>query len=48
MDRSWKIFSISVMRYIDQITPPQALLLVAVVIVGGLFCMRGFGSRAEY
>ncbi len=37
-----------VMRYVDNITPQQALLLVAAVIVGGALCLRGFGSRAKY
>ena len=37
-----------VMRYIDHITPQQALVLVAVVILGGALCLRGFGSRAKY
>ena len=37
-----------VLRYVDHITPQQALVLVAAVIVGGALCLRGFGSRAKY
>jgi hypothetical protein len=38
----------TVMRCIDNLTPQQALLLVAAVVVGGALCLRGFGSRAKY
>jgi hypothetical protein len=36
------------MRWIEGLTPQHALLLLAVVIVVGLVCLRGFGSRSGY
>ena len=35
-------------RYVDRMTPQGWLLVLAAVIVIGIVCMRGFGSRARY
>ena len=36
------------MRYFDHLSPQGWLLVLAGVIVVGLICMRGFGSRSHY
>ena len=36
------------MRWVDRISPQHWLLLLAVVIVVGLVCLRGFRSRSGY
>ncbi|MGD0518475.1 MAG: hypothetical protein ABSA26_13140 [Thermoguttaceae bacterium] len=37
-----------VVHYADQLSPQQWLLVLGVVIIIGLFCLRGFGSRSQY
>ncbi len=37
-----------VMRYASLMDTQQWMLLCLVVIAGGLFCMRGFGSRSNF
>jgi hypothetical protein len=37
-----------VIRYADRLSPQQWLLVLGVVIIIGLFCLRGFGSRSQY
>jgi hypothetical protein len=37
-----------VMRYADLLAPQQWLLVLGVVIVVGVLCLRGFGSRSNY
>jgi hypothetical protein len=36
------------MRWIDRISPQHWLMLLAAVIIVGLVCLRGFGSRSGY
>jgi hypothetical protein len=36
------------MRFVDQMSMQEWLLVLAGVIVIGLVCMRGFGSRKDY
>ena len=40
----WK----DLLRLIDKMGPQEWLLVLAGVIILGLFCMRGFGSRSDY
>ncbi len=35
-------------RMIERLEPSEWILVLAVVIVVGLTCMRGFGSRSNY
>jgi hypothetical protein len=35
-------------RWVDRMSPQQWLLVLAVVIVTGIICLRGFGSRSGY
>ena len=37
-----------VMRFIEHLDAQQWLLLLLGVVLIGLFCMRGFGSRSGY
>ena len=37
-----------VMRLADLLSPQQWMLVLGVVIVVGVFCLRGFGSRSNY
>ncbi len=34
--------------YIERMNPTAWLVLFAVVVIIGVICLRGFGSRAEY
>jgi hypothetical protein len=43
----WKAYSIS-MRYLERLAPQDWWLLLLLVVLWGLFCMRGFGSRSSY
>jgi hypothetical protein len=36
------------LRYVGHLTPQEWLLVLAVVVLLGLICMRGFGSRSSY
>lgn len=36
------------LRWVDRMGTQQWLLVLAAVIVIGVLCLRGFGSRAEY
>ena len=36
------------MRWVEGLTPQHWLVLLAIVIVVGLLCLRGFGSRSEF
>ncbi len=38
----------SALRTIDRLGPTEWVLVLGGVIVVGLFCMRGFGSRSGY
>jgi len=40
----WKDF----MRYVDRLDTQEWTLVFVVVILVGFFCLRGFGSRANY
>jgi hypothetical protein len=35
-------------RYAGRLDPQQWMFLLAVVIVIGVICLRGFGSRSQY
>jgi len=37
-----------IFRYAGRLDPQQWVLVLAVVIIIGLICMRGFGSRSQY
>jgi hypothetical protein len=37
-----------VLYYASRLDPQQWLLVLGAVIVIGLICLRGFGSRSEY
>ena len=37
-----------IMRYLDHLSPQGWLLVLAGVIIVGLICMRGYGSRSHY
>jgi len=37
-----------VMRQINHLDPNQWLLVLVGVVILGLFCLRGFGSRSDY
>jgi hypothetical protein len=37
-----------IVRYADQLSPQQWLLALGAVIIIGLLCLRGFGSRSQY
>ena len=37
-----------VIRHIDHLSPREWLYVLAGVVVVGLFCLRGFGSRSDY
>jgi hypothetical protein len=37
-----------VIHYADRLNPQQWLLVLGVVIIIGLVCLRGFGSRSQY
>jgi len=41
-------FCRDVMRFIDRMDTQDWLLALLAVVVVGLFCMRGFGSRSNY
>ncbi len=36
------------MRQLGRLEPEQWILLAVGVLVVGMFCMRGFGSRKDY
>lgn len=37
-----------ILRFIDRLGPTEWVLVLGVVIVIGLVCMKGFGSRSNY
>ncbi len=37
-----------ILRMIERMGPSEWILVLAAVIVVGLTCMRGFGSRSNY
>ena len=37
-----------ILRLIDRLGPTEWVLVLGVVIVIGLVCMKGFGSRSSY
>ncbi len=41
-------FSRDVVRFIEQMDTQDWLLALLAVVVVGLFCMRGYGSRSDY
>jgi len=36
------------MRHVDRMDTQEWLLLLVGVIIVGVFCLRGFGSRSQY
>jgi hypothetical protein len=36
------------MNYVNRMGPQEWVLLLAAMIVVGLICMRGYGSRSNY
>jgi hypothetical protein len=38
----------TVMHYADRLGPRDWFFVLAIMIVVGLVCMRGFGSRSQY
>ena len=36
------------MRYVDRMGPRGWLLVLAGVVIVGVLCLRGFGSRSKY
>jgi len=43
----WQFFE-DFLRYVDRMSRGEWLLLVAAVLVVGVICMRGLGSRSSY
>ena len=43
----WDLYRIS-NRYINTLDKQEWLLILCGVVVVGVFCLRGFGSRAGY
>lgn len=43
----WQVYY-SVMQSLDHFSRREWLAVLAVVVVIGFFCMRGFGSRTTY
>ena len=37
-----------ILQFVDRMDPQECLIVMIVLIVAGLFCLRGFGSRSEY
>ncbi len=37
-----------ILRYADRLAPQHWLIVLAMMIVIGLLCLRGFGSRSKY
>jgi hypothetical protein len=37
-----------IVRYVDRMGLQEWLVVLAVVIIVGVICMRGFGSRSRY
>jgi len=44
MQRWWN----DILRLIDRMDPQEWILVSAVAILLGAFCLRGFGSRSKY
>lgn len=44
MSRLWH----EIIRYADRLGPQEWFLVMAGLIIVGLVCMRGFGSRSGY
>ena len=43
----WDVYRSS-MRFVNTLDKQEWLLILCGVVVIGIFCMRGFGSRASY
>jgi hypothetical protein len=43
----WRYYNIC-FQYLDGLSMRQWLVVLLGVVLWGLFCMRGFGSRANY
>lgn len=43
----WRYYNIC-FRYLDHLTMREWFVVLLAVVLWGLFCMRGFGSRAKY
>ena len=43
----WHLYR-DVARLVQRMEPEEYLMLVALAIALGLFCLRGFGSRSSY
>lgn len=37
-----------ILRLVDGMSPQEWIIVMAVLVVAGLFCFRGFGSRTRY
>jgi hypothetical protein len=48
LDHVYRQFAHYVTRVLDRMGPQEWLLVLAVAIVIGVVCMRGFGSRSQY
>jgi len=44
MEHYWNLF----IRYTDSLEPKHWLFVLAALVIVGLVCMRGFGSRSRY
>lgn len=38
----------NIMRFASRLEPQQWVIILGVMIVIGLICLRGFGSRSKY
>jgi hypothetical protein len=36
------------LHYANRLSPQQWVLLLAIMLFLGIFCMRGYGSRSKY
>jgi hypothetical protein len=37
-----------IMHYANCLSPQQWVMLLAIMLIVGILCMRGFGSRSNY
>ncbi len=44
MSHFWR----EIMHYVDRMGPSEWFLVLAAMIVVGVVCLRGFGSRSRY
>lgn len=41
-------FMHDILRYLDRLDPDQWILVAVGVLIVGMFCLRGFGSRKDF